>query len=207
MTAIKDENATLDNNSTKFQLLRGLGSGCAQAFTKDVFEKVGGWFSHNVASGNADTSFMCRLIKAGYFISSLSNDLPPVRNLSMERERNKDSTISRGQYDCSYPKLFSLEKSKYLKLFDIYKSRYPILNSRVGKEIYASLSRKRYEDAANAMQITYKEEGGDTNLHYWHTFMERMIKEDYTIDREIAKEFGHNKWIDHIDKHKFKKSF
>lgn len=208
MTAIQDVNATLINEGTKFQLLRGLGSGCAQAFRKDTFEEIGGWFSHNTASGNADVSYIIRTIKAGYFIASLSREMPPVRNLSMDRERNKDSTISRGQYDCSYPLLFGLQKSKYLKLFNIHQMRRSVLDEKVGEEIYKSLSRKRYEDAANAMQVTYKEEEGDTNLHYWHTFMERMIKEDYTIDIEEAKKCGcgHDKWIDKIYEHKKYKS-
>lgn len=208
MSSVNDERATLindvDGKDTNFQLLRGLGSGCAQAFRKDTFEEIGGWFSNNVASGNADVSFIIRMIKAGYFIASLSREISPVRNLSMDRERNKDSTISRGQYDCSYPKLFGLQKSKYLKLFNIHQSKYKFLDEKVGNEIYSILSRKRYESAANAMQVTYKEEGGDTNLHYWHTFMERMIKEDYTIDIEEAKKCGcgHDKWIDMIYEHK-----
>lgn len=208
MTSTTD-NILLENNGSKFRIIRGLGSGCAQAFRKDTFEKIGGWNSQNVASSNTDVSYMIRTIKNGYFIAAVespkeSPSKPPVRNLSMDREKNSDSTIARGLYDCSYPKLFNLHKSKYLKLFDISKSRYPLLDQRVGDEIYKSLSRKRYEDASNLMQISYKGEGGDTNIDYWHYFMQRLIKDDYSFNLEEAKKCGQDKWIDEIAKHKFK---
>lgn len=204
MTAENKIDAMLVNDDTKFQLLRGIGSGCAQAFTQDAFEKIGGWYSHIVDSSNADVSFIVRMIKAGYFITSLNTYKSPVRNLSMDRRKCEDSTIARSYYDCSYPKLFNLHKSKYLKLFDIHKHKYE-LNSRVGDSIYAYLSRKRYENSTAHMQITYKAEEGDTNIGYWHNFMQKLIKDDYSIDIEVAKRCGHDKWIDEINGHRFKR--
>lgn len=202
LMTVSDINISLNNNDTNFQLVRGLGAGCAQAFTKDVFEKIGGWYSHKVASGNSDVSFIIRILKNGYFITSFTNQLPAIRNLSLDREENKDSTISRGYYDCSYPKIFNLHKSKYLKLFDIHKTKRPILDAKVGDDIYATLSRKRYEDASNQMQITYKEEAGETNMDYWHKLMEKIVKEDYTLNIDEAKKYGHDKWINEINKYK-----
>lgn len=186
MTAYKGQ--ILKNNNTEFQLLRGIGAGCAQAFSKDIFEKVGGWYSHNVSSGNADVSFIIRLIKNGYFITALAQDISSIKNLSMEIAKGLDSTIARGLYDCSFPKIFNLHKSKY-----------PIFDFQDSKTIYEYFSRKRYDDASHFMQITYRTEEGDTNLDYWHKFMEKLIDENYNINPELAKKWGHDKWIDTIN--------
>ena len=79
------------------------------------------------------------------------------------QQKGQDSTIGRSVFDCSYPRLFNYEP-------------------------YMKQSRKRYEDAANAMQITYKEPKGEVNLDFWHKFINALIKEDYSVDWEIAKE-------------------
>lgn len=202
-------NATLVNEGTKFQFIRGIGAGCALAFRKDTFEEIGGWFSHITASSNCDVSFMIRLIKAGYFITALNvrNNEPCIRNLSTELKKCEDSTIARGYYDCSYPKIFGLEKSKYLKLFNIYQTGRTIIDSKTGEDIYNQLSRKRYEDATEAMQITYKEEGGDTNINDAHNFSQKLIKDDNSIIIDIVKgnKYRHIRWINEIVKHRFNK--
>lgn len=206
---------TLSSENSKFQLMRGIGSGCALAYRKDTFEEIGGWYSHKVASSNTDVSFMIRLIKAGYFIAALNvrNHNSCIRNLSTELKKCEDSTIARGYYDCSYPRLFGLEKSKYIKMFNIYQTGRTIIDSRTGEEIYGILSRKRYESATDAMQTTYKEEEGETNITWWHNFSQKLIKDDYSIDIEEAKKetkkeaknFGHHKWVDEIDKYKLRR--
>lgn len=196
----------LINDDTKFQFIRGIGAGCALAYRKDIFDKIGGWYNHVVASGNSDVSFMIRLIKAGYFITALNvvNHDPHVRNLSNERKNCQDSTISDIYYDVSYPRLFGLEKSKYLKLFNIHQTGRSILDPKIGEEIYAQLSRKRFENAVDIMQTTYRAEEGDTNIEWADRFVHKLIKDDYSIDKEVAKKYGHDKWINDIDNCKIK---
>jgi GT2 family glycosyltransferase len=166
----------LNSNGTRFALLRGMGQGCALAFRKNVWDCVGGWNNKTVASSNADVSFMVRVIRNGYFPVVFVKDTAAlsVCNVSMERCKNSDSTIAGTPADCSFPKLF---------------------NSLT----YRQDSRKRYEAAANAMQITYKEPEGEVNLHYWHTFMTQLITEDYRVNWEEAKRYGHIVWKDLIE--------
>ena len=61
----------INSNGTNFMFTRGLGSGCAMAFRKDVWEQVDGWNNKTVATGNADVSFMAKVIRNGYFPTSL----------------------------------------------------------------------------------------------------------------------------------------
>ena len=165
----------INKNGTYFALSRGLGSGCAIAFRKDVWKQVNGWTNKTVASGNADVAFMAKVVKHGYFPTMLVKDLqdPLIWNISQMTQNGLDSTIGRPYYDCSLPKLFNYEP-------------------------YMKQSRQRYEDAANAMQITYKEPAGEVNLHYWHTFLNELIKEDYTVNWEVAERYGHAAWKDQI---------
>jgi predicted O-methyltransferase YrrM len=161
----------INTNGTNFMLTRGLGSGCALAFRKDVWSQVNGWNNKTVATGNADVSFMTRVIKEGYFPTTLVKKNPAetlISNMSMITKKGQDSTIGQQVFDCSLPRLFNYEP-------------------------YMTKSKKRYDDAANAMQITYKEPAGEVNLHFWHTFMNELIKEDYTVDWKIAEKYGHVK--------------
>jgi len=170
---IKNE---LNSNGTRFALLRGMGQGCALAFTKTVWNLVEGWNNKTAASSNADVSFMVRVIRNGYFPAVFVKDTADlsVCNISMERCRNSDSTIAGTPADCSLPKLFNTLT-------------------------YRQDSRKRYEAAANAMQITYKEPEGEVNIHYWHTFMTQLITEENRVNWNEAKRYGHTKWKDLIE--------
>ena len=165
----------INSNGTNFMFTRGLGSGCAMAFRKDVWEQVDGWNNKTVATGNADVSFMAKVIRNGYFPTSLvkKTQTPLITNMSMLQQKGQDSTIGRNPFDCSLPRLFNYQP-------------------------YMKQSQKRYDDAANAMQITYKEPEGEVNLHFWHTFMNELIKEDYTVDWEIAQKRGHARWKDQV---------
>jgi glycosyltransferase involved in cell wall biosynthesis len=163
----------INSNGTNFMFTRGLGAGCAMAFRKDVWSQVNGWANRTVATGNADVAFMTKIVRNGYFPASLvkGNSNPLISNMSLLNQKGLDSTIGRTQYDCSYPRLFNYQP-------------------------YVEQSRKRYEDAANAMQITYKEPEGEVNLHFWHTFINELIKEDYTVDWELAEKYCHVRWKD-----------
>jgi glycosyltransferase involved in cell wall biosynthesis len=171
MSVYKDIPLGINQDGTSFMFTRGLGSGCAIAFRKDTWDQVNGWNNKTVATGNADVSFMIRIVKQGFFPAALIHSTldPIVRNISNEKANNIDSTIGRQPWDCSLPRLFNY--SNYMKE-----------------------SLKRYGAAADAMQISYKEEAGETNLDYFHKFLNRLIKENYTIDWEEAAHFGHNRW-------------
>jgi glycosyltransferase involved in cell wall biosynthesis len=158
-------------NGTPFTFTRGVGSGCALAFRKDVWTQVKGWNNRTVASSNADVSFMVRVLRSGYFNASLVKEIPVLTNMSMDRERNKDSTIGRIQYDCSLPKIFNSME-------------------------YQQLSRKICSNASDAMQITYRQPHGETNIQWWHDYVNLLITSEYKVDWKIAEEynFGHIKW-------------
>jgi glycosyltransferase involved in cell wall biosynthesis len=161
----------INSNGTNFMFIRGLGAGCAMAFRKDVWSQVEGWNNKTVATGNADVAFMTRVIRNGYFAALLVKKTtdPLITNMSQFHQNGQDSTIGRQPFDCSLPKLFKYEP-------------------------YMKESRQRYENAANAMQITYKEPEGEVNIHFWHTFLNELIKEDYSVDWIIAKKHGHIRW-------------
>ena len=175
MTAYGEISKAINTNGTNFMFTRGLGSGCAMAFRKEVWNQVNGWANKTVATGNADVAFMTKVVKNGYFPTTLVKKTsdPLITNMSQLTQNGQDSTIGRSVFDCSFPRLFNYE---------------PYMNE----------SRKRYEDAANAMQITYKEPKGEVNLDFWHKFLNALVKEDYSIDWELAKENGHDKWRDQI---------
>jgi glycosyltransferase involved in cell wall biosynthesis len=165
----------INNNGTNFMFTRGLGAGCAMAFRKDVWNEVGGWNNKTVATGNADVSFMTRVVRNGYFPTLLVKNTadPLITNMSQFHKNGQDSTIGRQPFDCSLPRLFNYEP-------------------------YMKQSRQRYEDAANAMQITYKEPEGEVNIHSWHTFLNELITEDYQINWILAQKHGHTRWKDQI---------
>ena len=165
----------INSNGTNFMFTRGLGAGCAMAFRKDTWSEVDGWTNKTVATGNADVAFMTKIVRHGYFPTSLVKNTsdPLISNMSLLNQQGLDSTIGRTQFDCSLPRIFNYQP-------------------------YVEQSRKRYEDAANAMQVTYKEPAGEVNIHYWHTFMCEIIKEDYTVDWELAKTYGHDRWKDQV---------
>ena len=165
----------INSNGTNFMFTRGLGSGCAIAFRKDVWDQVDGWNNKTVSTGNADVAFMTKVVRNGYFPVSLvkKNSDPLITNMSMSRQKMSDSTIGRTSFDCSLPRLFNYEP-------------------------YMKQSLKRYDDAANAMQITYKEPEGDVNLHFWHSFLNLLITDDYSVDWELARKYKHIRWKDQI---------
>jgi len=165
----------INSNGTNFMFTRGLGAGCVMAFRKDVWEQVNGWNNKTVATGNADVAFMTKVVRNGYFPTSIvkKTQTPLITNISMLQQKGQDSTIGRQSFDCSLPRLFNYEP-------------------------YMKQSKKRYDDAANAMQITYKEPEGEVNLHFWHTFINELITEDYTVNWELAKKHGHIRWKDQV---------
>lgn len=167
---------TLKAKESTYVLTRGIGSGCALAFRKDTWNQVGGWNNSTVATGNADVSFMTRVLKAGYFAATLIKPSPVLENMSMDRVRNTDSTIGTVQCDCSLPRLFNSME-------------------------YQQLSKSRYSNASNSMQISYLEPAGETNIHWWHTFMNMLITEEHKVDWKIAENFnfGHLQWKDMIE--------
>jgi hypothetical protein len=164
------------NNGTLFSLARGIGAGCVQAFRKDLWASLSGWDNRFVSSGNADVSFMIRILKSGYFTAMLVKDKnePLVTNMSIQRANGTDSTIPE-YYDCSYPKLFH------------YAS-------------YPETCRRRHEHATDSMQVSYRADGGYTNLDYWHKFCCRLMDEGLNVDWKVAKEYGHIRWKEELEK-------
>jgi glycosyltransferase involved in cell wall biosynthesis/cephalosporin hydroxylase len=165
----------INNNGTAFMFNRGLGSGCALGFRKDVWNQVNGWNNKTASTGNADVAFMIKVVKNGYFPTALiKNEFDPlIRNISQTKANGLDSTIGRQPYDCSLPRIFNYDP-------------------------YLKQSVKRYSAAADAMQLTYKEPAGETNLDFWHKFLNELINEDYTVNWTIAERYGHINWKDQV---------
>lgn len=178
MSALYDVPRLILNDSTYFYLNRGIGMGCISAFRKDLWQAVGGWNSHATTSGNSDVSFACRILKNGYFITSLTCKYgePLVVNLSMERQAGCDSTIGKNSVpDCSYPRLFNYEN-------------------------YVQKSHERHVEIDKSMQKNYVTSEGETNIHFWHTFCEQLIDEWYEINWDVAKKYGHYRWKDDVER-------
>lgn len=169
ITAFPDAKNKLSfkGSDSLFSLHRGIGGGCALGFTRTVFNKVNGWNSSSCRSGNADVSFMIRTIKNGYFPVDLSLNVSPIRLLDID---NKRSTIGRIQHDCSYPKLFNFKS-------------------------YENLSLERSSETNDFMQYSYRVDEGETNINFWGKFCGELIDENYYVNYELSKMYGHDKWL------------
>jgi len=168
----------IDFEGTKFRLHPGVGSGCAFAFRKSFWAKVGG-FDSNIHSGCADSPLQYKAWHAGFFRAVLLTTVI-MRNLSNEINV-VDGQIGKTGFDCSYPRLFGVSEDTY-KL--------------------ACLERKAWctDEYWREMQ---KIEGGWGDLEYWSKYSQSLIGKggcnSHDIDWEAAKKHGQDKWKSQIE--------
>lgn len=173
----------IDSSGTRFYPSRHFGGGCILSFRKDNFEEIGGWDNYGTTSGNADVSFMIRMIKSGKFPALLLRNEKFITNMSSERCNMRDSTIGDGKVihcNTSFPKLFNLNNQNDLT--------------------YYTLSVDRCSRANKIMSDDYKIDEGNVNLDYFTKFLYGLVGEDYTIGWDNAgSKYGHNKWKNEIE--------
>lgn len=160
-------------NEVKFKL-NGIRSGSAIAFRRYIYDKVEGW-NEFVYSEVSDSFFMTNIIKHGYFALSAY-----YKELAVNLATRKQGTMGSTGYDCCYPKIFNLKGSfdKYCKLNEVVCS-----------------------NISNTLKKTPGEIG---NLDYWDDYLKKLLEtkrgsnKAYTVDWEVAKLHGHDKWKDLI---------
>lgn len=151
-------NEFIENNGTKFSFKAGIGSGCAFAFRKDVWEDIGR-FDSDARSGCADSPFMFRSWYNGYFRAIIEGE-PMVRNVSTEKYGNSDSSMGKSGYDCSFPTIF--KDDNYLLRC---KERWDCV-----------------EDRFRTLENDPKYKGNTTtDIHYWDDYSKRIVKNDGKI--------------------------
>ena len=160
----------LENNGTRFYLSRGIGAGWCQAWRKDNFEAIGGWDSYFTTTGNSDVSFMCRMLKNGYFLVNPCYDPSGglwITNMSNDRMQTKDSVIGEvpEHIESAFPKIFRVDDYKRLS-----QTRQGTVSERQGEQ--------------------YRQPAGDINIDYWNKFGQSLIKDNYSLDIELAKANG-----------------
>jgi len=175
-----DRPETIDANGTKFSFCPGIGSGCAFAFTTDVWKDIGG-FDINCRSGCADSPFQYRSWAKGYF-RALITGKKMVRNLSQEEKGNEDSTIGKVNHDCGMPKLFNIKSYN-----DISINRWNACEDR-----FRNLENKR-ENVGNTT----------TDMNYWHSFSMGLMGEPGYISKinwdTYGKDYNHLQWREMIE--------
>lgn len=155
-----------ENNGTKFYLSRGIGAGWCQAWRQDTLE----WDSYNTTTGNGDVSFMCRMLKNGYFLVNPAYDPAGglwVTNMSNDRMQTKDSVIGEvvEHIETAYPKIFGVDDYKRMS-----QTRQGRVSERQGEE--------------------YRKEAGEINIDYWNKFGQTVITDNYSLNVELAKSRG-----------------
>lgn len=142
-------------NETKFCLRAGLGSGCALAFRKDVWQKVDGFSGRDgMWTGGADTHFINAVWKVGYFRGVLDG-ITPVYNMSLLDSSNLDTTINGRVSDCSLPKIFSTTTTPY-----DYKT--------ISRSRYAYIDHYKH----NLETLPYER----NNSQFWHIYTSNFVE-------------------------------
>ena len=103
-----------------------------------------------------------------------------------------DSTIAKCMgVDVSFPRLFHLVNKNYI-------FANPTEEYELSK--YIGMCKQRRDVVDERMQIEYRREEGDVNIDYWNEFCRKLVKNDYSVDWEVANKFGQNKWRNSSDK-------
>jgi len=160
----------IEYNGTKFNLYYGIGGGDAIAFRRDVWEHING-FDSDVMTGCADTPFMYKSWKHGYFRAFMVGEIC-VRNLSRELEYNKDSVVVGGVKELSYPKLFMIDN-------------------------YDRLCTERRNYCIDYFNRVQNEEASIGNMTYWNDYSDKLFpvkNEIKSINWEAGEKHGQNKW-------------
>lgn len=160
-----------------FGLIKSIGDGSNFAFRKEVWDEIGG-FESDITCGCADTPFIYKMWKYGYFRSVLFNE-QCIKNMSKEEQQGKDTTL--------LSKLENKELS-YSKLFG------PIDYETVCKQRKLKCH-ERFIDIKN-------KDASIGNLDYWRLYTSSLFKQlgmISTIDWLKAKKHGQNKWMNIIN--------
>lgn len=166
-----------------FGLIKSIGDGSNFAFRKEVWNEIGG-FESDVTCGCADTPFIYKMWKYGYFRSVLFDE-QRIINMSREEQQGKDTTmISKLENkELSYPKLFG-----------------PIDYDEICKQRKFKCQ-ERFTDIKN-------QDASIGNLDYWRFYTESLFKQYgmiSTIDWLKAEKHGQNKWKDIIESEQIQK--
>ena len=166
----------MKNDFTKFMVSKEFGGGCAMAFRKDLYQEIGGFDTTHVCSGNADVSFITRTYRAGYFPVKPIFENKFLRNTSQEQCASSDTTI-KGVGGCNLPKLF-----------------------KIPRYLYHSKNEHRHNLCDQRQQEAYRADQGEANIQYWGGYIESLVGNDGSIDWEVAKKHGQDKWKSDIEK-------
>jgi hypothetical protein len=160
----------------RFSLFTGIGGGAALAFRRNFWDEVGGT-DINADSGRCDTSIIYRMYKRGYWRAMMIGP-KAFRNLSLELEHNKDTSIGPYGTDCSFPRIWSLNESEY-----------------VGE------CKARMSLCCQHVDFEEHQEAGETNMTYWHNYSKTLMSREgapSSIDWEKAKLHGQSRWESQI---------
>lgn len=164
----------IDIDGTKFCLGIGVGAAWFNAFRKDVWAEVNGLSEKAHISNSV---FCANINKHGYWRAYLLGS-PLARNIDQEEFKGERSTNMCFR-TAHYPKLFNIDPDVYTNLCS---TRHVSNNDNYNK----------FRDM----------DGSITNITYWRDYRDSMIKDGAhsitSIDWEIAKKHGLDKWNDHI---------
>jgi len=155
-----------------FGLVKSIGDGSNFAFRKEVWNEVGR-FESDVTSGCADTPFIYKIWKYGYF-RSLLFDEQRIVNMSKEEQQGTDTTMlsKLENKELSYPKLF-------------------------GSIDYDGVCRQRKIKCYGLFEEMKNQDGSLGNLDYWRSYSTSLFRSPgmiSTIDWLKADKHGQNKW-------------
>lgn len=159
---------SMEVDGVRFSLYPGIGSGCAMAFRKDFWQEVGG-FEENVHSGCSDTTILYRCWKFGYFRAILVGD-PTLKNVSLEENQNRDTSIGPTGTDCAYPKIFGIQ------------NQYQQMRERM--EVC-----QKNQDGQRHMPASI------SNVDYWDQYSHKILRDGLgRIDWDAGVLHGQAKW-------------
>jgi len=169
----------------KIGITKNLGGGHATAFKKEQWAAVGGWDEGNT-SGHSDEVVMIRMIKSGQFKGLVEGGpyITAVHPNSPGYVACRDFTDGS---DCNYPKIFGIPKGRLRELS--HKRRETCQFWVDGERTIPG--RPGYDGRENPV-------AGLIDMPYWGTYMHALFPNDWTIDWEVGKRHGHNKWQDQI---------
>lgn len=175
-----DFSSWFENNGTEFIIQHGVGGGCVQSFRKSVWKEVGGWAGEDEPwSGSADTNFVGKIYKQGYFRASI-NGKNCFYNMSLLDKGNQDSTIG-NTHDCSLPKINKFEL--------------------VGKN-FESESNSRYGHIDHYKHSIEKVPRASNNSEYWHKATSTILPNFPNFNWELAEQYQFTRFKDSINSQK-----
>jgi glycosyltransferase involved in cell wall biosynthesis len=170
-----------NSSGTNFMLQSGLGSGCALAYRKDVWQKVDGFAGvDGMWSGGADTHFINAVWQAGYFRASLDG-AQPVYNMSLLDLGNKDTTINGQVNDCSFPHIFTPKDNSYN---------------------FREQSRSRYGHIDHYKHSIEHQPFQRNNSNFWHEYTTNFVQFPEIRWGVLANDSPHLRWRNDISNEK-----